>query len=352
MAEKAYACRMTITPSLFAAFLKCPTQGWLRATGEAPSGNSYAEWVQSQNESFRATQTERLIAETPPSESARSPSPEHLKSSKWRLAVDVVAQASAPAGSGSVPRPRRTPGEPPGQPADGMSALPPDSTLRPPPSALEARLQAVERVPPEGRGKAAQFIPIRFVFFNKLTKDDKLLLAFDAFVLSAALGREITGTPVYLDVERACPTAISTISSACASETATCPCAKRPSSTRARLPAGPSVAPAHLCAETSFKTRLLGFILQVEGGGIMDYCAALRFLGDSRPDGRSISSIREVAECFLLPDVKCEKNQFLLGQVFEASMRFLSKAAKKPLKSLVPEKSISLFLWARDFRAR
>ncbi|MBI4661562.1 MAG: TM0106 family RecB-like putative nuclease [Verrucomicrobia bacterium] len=56
---------------------------------------------------------------------------------------------------------------------------------------METRLHAVERVPSEGRGKAAQFIPIRFVFFNKLTKDDKLLLAFDAFVLSTALGRAI-----------------------------------------------------------------------------------------------------------------------------------------------------------------
>ena len=45
---------------------------------------------------------------------------------------------------------------------------------------------------PEGSGKAAQFIPIRFIFTNKLTRDDKLLLAFDALVLSEALGREVS----------------------------------------------------------------------------------------------------------------------------------------------------------------
>jgi hypothetical protein len=56
---------------------------------------------------------------------------------------------------------------------------------------LESCLHAVERIPSEGRGKAAQFIPIRFIFFNKLTQDDKLLLAFDAFVVAQALGREI-----------------------------------------------------------------------------------------------------------------------------------------------------------------
>ena len=46
---------MTITPTLFEALLKCPTKCWLRAAGEAPSGNPYAEWVQSQNGSYRAT---------------------------------------------------------------------------------------------------------------------------------------------------------------------------------------------------------------------------------------------------------------------------------------------------------
>jgi len=83
---------MIITPSLFAAFLKCPTKCWLWANSETPSGNTYAEWVQSQNESFRATETERLLADTPPAESARSPSADSLKSGKWRLAVDVVAR--------------------------------------------------------------------------------------------------------------------------------------------------------------------------------------------------------------------------------------------------------------------
>src|SRR5260370_36686839 len=42
---------------------------------------------------------------------------------------------------------------------------------------LESELHAVERVPAEGRGKPPQFIPIRFLFTNKLSKDDKLLLA-------------------------------------------------------------------------------------------------------------------------------------------------------------------------------
>lgn len=42
-----------------------------------------------------------------------------------------------------------------------------------------------------GQGKPVQFIPIRFIFTNKVTKDDKLLLIFDALVLSEMLRREV-----------------------------------------------------------------------------------------------------------------------------------------------------------------
>jgi predicted RecB family nuclease len=56
---------------------------------------------------------------------------------------------------------------------------------------LESSIDAVERLPSGGRGKPTQFIPIRFVFTNKLSRDDKLLLAFDAVILSEILGRNI-----------------------------------------------------------------------------------------------------------------------------------------------------------------
>jgi predicted RecB family nuclease len=57
---------------------------------------------------------------------------------------------------------------------------------------IETCLHAVERIPSAGRGQPAQFIPIRFIYRNKLTKDDKLLLAFDAFVVSEMLGRAVS----------------------------------------------------------------------------------------------------------------------------------------------------------------
>ncbi len=148
---------MSTAPSLFEAFLKCPTKCWLRATNETPSGNAYAEWVQSQNESFRATETERLLAETPSGESARSPSPENLKASKWRLALDVVAQTS------ETPRSsRRQEAQTSFPQLSILNAQPTDQSLvtsavtgQPafPQSAFlaESHLHAVECVPAEGR---------------------------------------------------------------------------------------------------------------------------------------------------------------------------------------------------------
>lgn len=57
---------------------------------------------------------------------------------------------------------------------------------------LKTSIHIVERIPSEGQGKPAQFIPIRFIFANKISKDDKLLLAYDAFVLSEMLRSNVS----------------------------------------------------------------------------------------------------------------------------------------------------------------
>jgi hypothetical protein len=143
---------MRITPDLFAAYLKCPTKCWLRSRGEAGGGNEYADWVRSQNESYRPANATRLLESLPDNERAVAPpATENLKTAKWRLAVNVPTETVI----------------------------------------LESCLHAVERLPAEGWGKPAQFIPIRFVFTNKLTKDDRLLVAFDALVLFLLSSRRI-----------------------------------------------------------------------------------------------------------------------------------------------------------------
>jgi predicted RecB family nuclease len=112
--------------------------------------------VKAQNDSYRVSETRRLVAEFPNNEVALSPDMKNFKAAKWRLASSLAVHAQM------------------------------DSC------ALESELHALERVPAEGRAQPTQFIPIRFVFTNKLSKDDKLLLARDAFALSKSLGRKVS----------------------------------------------------------------------------------------------------------------------------------------------------------------
>jgi predicted RecB family nuclease len=57
---------------------------------------------------------------------------------------------------------------------------------------LESWLHAVECLPSAGRGKRPHIIPIRFFSTNKISKDIKLLLAFDALALSEVLKQEVS----------------------------------------------------------------------------------------------------------------------------------------------------------------
>ena len=146
---------MRISSDLFNAFLKCSTKCWLRASSEPAADGAYAEWLKSRNRSYQATEIARLLSE-PKNEVAVSPPLENLKAAQWHLAANLFVRAQMKTG------------------------------------VLESEVHAVERVPSESRGRSAQFIPIRYIFTNKLSDDDKLLLAFDAFVFSEVTGREVS----------------------------------------------------------------------------------------------------------------------------------------------------------------
>jgi predicted RecB family nuclease len=144
---------MTITSQLFEACVKCPTKCWLRHTGENATGNAYAAWAQAKNEAYRVEGINRLVAEVPDAERVAASPTKNLKTATWRIAADLPARAPN----------------------------------------IETRIPIVERAPSAGRGKAAQFIPVRFAWANKVSRDDKLLLAFDALALSEMLGRDVPG---------------------------------------------------------------------------------------------------------------------------------------------------------------
>ena len=84
---------MRITSHLFDAFLKCATKCHLRSLGEIGSGNEYAEWVRVRDESYQREAARRLQETVPETERVVAPpATDNLKTAKWRLAVDLVAQ--------------------------------------------------------------------------------------------------------------------------------------------------------------------------------------------------------------------------------------------------------------------
>jgi predicted RecB family nuclease len=144
---------MNITADLFEAYLKCHTKCFLRSHGEAGAGNAYADWVRSQTDSYRNEQIRELT--TTAARDGRimtAPLTENPKAAEWGYTFDFVARAQN----------------------------------------LQSNIHVMERTPPDEFGRPIQFIPIRFIYTNKINKDDKILLAFDALVLSKVLGREVS----------------------------------------------------------------------------------------------------------------------------------------------------------------
>jgi len=141
-----------ISSQLFESYLECPTKCWLRSHGEPAIANLYAEWIRAQKEAYRLDSLKRLLQSASENDCVIAPPvPENAKDVVWRHAIDVCWRTSE----------------------------------------LESSLQAVERLPPKDHGRYVQFIPHRFEFVNKLTKEHKLLVTFDAFLLSEVIGRDV-----------------------------------------------------------------------------------------------------------------------------------------------------------------
>ena len=152
---------MTITTDLIEAYLKCSTKCFLLSHGEVGTGNAYADWKRTKSGSFCREGIRRLIAGVAADKCVTSTSAtESLRATQWHLAIGFEARSQN----------------------------------------LQCACHAVERIPPLGRDRAAQFIPVRYVSHNKPTRDDKLLVAFDGLVLSEMLDRTIDrGRIIYGD---------------------------------------------------------------------------------------------------------------------------------------------------------
>jgi predicted RecB family nuclease len=135
-----------ITSELLEAHLACPTKCYLRSIGEVGSGNTYAVWNQTRNESYRREGIGRLAASSTQELASGRIEPSRLKKARWQLALDQVFRADD----------------------------------------LEASIHAVQRKP-----QTSEFTPIRLIRTNRLSHANRITAGFEALVLSKSLGRPI-----------------------------------------------------------------------------------------------------------------------------------------------------------------
>jgi hypothetical protein len=84
---------MVINSVVFEAFLKCPTKSRLLSLGELGNGNDYANWLRTENESYRERGIRDLIAGIAQSDCLIAPTDaEILRTSDYRFAVNLRIQ--------------------------------------------------------------------------------------------------------------------------------------------------------------------------------------------------------------------------------------------------------------------
>jgi predicted RecB family nuclease len=152
---------MTVTSELFEAHLKCPTKCFLKSTGETDRTNAYANWIETESRTYRTDGCQRVMDRISSGECvASSENLRDQRAIRWQFVVDLCVHAQG----------------------------------------LSSTIHMIERLSLEGKTKTALFVPVRLVFTNKLSRHDKLLLAFDAFVLSKHLGCDVPfGKIIYGD---------------------------------------------------------------------------------------------------------------------------------------------------------
>ena len=142
-----------VTSHLFEAYRLCPTKCFLLAAGEPKADDAYSSWAMERNRSYRVAGIKKLAARFHPRE-IMSDAP---------LDVSWVSRKS------------------------GLAINMPTRVQK-----LETVIHAVEWIADkQNSNSGTSLIPVRFVADNKLSRSDKLLLAFDAHVLANFLDRPV-----------------------------------------------------------------------------------------------------------------------------------------------------------------
>ena len=141
---------MLITDEIFYVFLNCETKSYFKLSGDIGSERDFVEWERSHINDFKQKCLVNLYTNFGENEcSVGELSPKALENDRHRLMVDYVLEAKG----------------------------------------LQSHTHVLERSGGAVKGKQNPFTPIRFFPNKKITKHDKLLLGFDALVLSAISGK-------------------------------------------------------------------------------------------------------------------------------------------------------------------
>jgi hypothetical protein len=82
-----------ISSRLFEAYLKCPTKCFLRSLGDAPSDDSYANWVNNQEISYIDEGIKHLVEGVAQIEVITGPiDPRDARPPKWRIAIRAIVR--------------------------------------------------------------------------------------------------------------------------------------------------------------------------------------------------------------------------------------------------------------------
>lgn len=141
---------MQITEDIFQSFLQCETKAYLKFSGMVGLQREFSDWERSRVENYKQQCHGQLRSKFLEEECLISTAlPRDVDKSKYRLVIGCIVSTQG----------------------------------------LQSHIHALERsTAPENR-KLTPFLPIRFVSSEKLTTQDKLLLAFDALVLATASGK-------------------------------------------------------------------------------------------------------------------------------------------------------------------
>jgi predicted RecB family nuclease len=140
---------MVITEDIFGAFLQCETKSYLTLAGAVGDRRQLTDWERQLTEDYQQQFFTRLRSHCRDSELLRGVTlAQALAQHQCRFALDCVVQTRE----------------------------------------LQSHIPMLERVPPAGKTSHLAYIPVRLLPREKLTRQDKLLVAFDALVLATAAG--------------------------------------------------------------------------------------------------------------------------------------------------------------------